>query len=100
MPLKQSFQGQQPPLGLHFYQEQQLFQGGRYFRGNYLANYQTYVPNYQPGYGPSYAAQPSMGAPYPGVNTVWNPTINQQNLKPNVQIPCNQLGQPTGYSKI
>lgn len=70
-------QGQQPPLGPQFYQEQKLFQGGLSFSGNYPANYQTYVPNYQPGYGPSYTSQPSMGATYPGVNIVWNPSLNQ-----------------------
>ena len=93
MPGQQSFQGQQPPLGLQFYEEHKLFKGGQYFSGNYPANYQTYAPNYQPGYGQPYTPQPLMGAPYLGVNTVWNLSLNQHNLKPTVQVPYNQFGQ-------
>ena len=100
MPGQPSFQGKQPPLGPHFYQEQQLLQGGQYFSGNYPSNYQTYIPNYQPSYGPSYTSQPSIGAPYPRVNTVWDPSLNQQNFQPTMQVTYNQLGQSIAYTQI
>lgn len=41
-----------------------------------------------------------MGAPYPGVNTVWNPSLNQNKLQPTVQVPYNQPSQPIGYTQI
>ena len=70
MPGPQPIQGLQPPLGHHFYQEKQSFQGGQPFIGNYPANYQTYVPIPQPIYGQPYAPQPFMGASYPRVHAV------------------------------
>ena len=44
-----------------------------------------------------------MGAPYPGFNTVWNLSLNHNNLQPTVQVPSNQPGEPTGqfsYTQI
>lgn len=41
-----------------------------------------------------------MGAPYPGVNTVWNPSLNQHNLQPIVQVPYNHPGQPIADNQI
>ena len=69
-------QGQYPSEGFQLPSSQSFLEGA----GNVPTNYQPYV---QPSYGPLYA-QPFI---CPGMNMVWDPSQNQQNLQPNVQLP-------------
>jgi len=51
---------------------------------------------FQTGFGQPVMPQPVIGMPYAIMNTIWNPSLNQQSILVVSQVPLYQPVQPLG----